>query len=301
MNSKPDKLSHIKRALEIASIIFQADDYISSDRIIRIYQRKDETIEESAVKRSLKTIRHFLNQNIFESKSSKGYRLKIEYRTNREWMQSIFALYLYLTESDSLNYTIEPVTFHLDTRSLYNLYLFQYARDKQKVIEFEYIKYKESNIKTKKVEVYSILIRGRKLFILGFDIQIKDYRHYIFTQIPKVIRIHEDSFFQRPPKEELSRFYQSSLEVFEGQLPQKVLIRFLKEAEVYVKKEFFHHSQKFHYDENNFLILELNINDQDELFTMLGRFLNSAELLEPTAWKDKYIEKLKIALQMHTT
>jgi len=84
---KPDKLSHIKQFLEIGSIIAYSDDYISSDQILRMYGLYDTNkidLAESTVKRAVKAVHTFLDLKIFESKPSFGYRLKKEFRANRD-------------------------------------------------------------------------------------------------------------------------------------------------------------------------------------------------------------------------
>lgn len=88
MNSftKPDRLSHIKRSLEIGSIIFYADEYISTNDILTKYDEhndRDKNTDESTVKRAIKTIHAFLKLEIFESKTSKGYRLKKKFKEKK--------------------------------------------------------------------------------------------------------------------------------------------------------------------------------------------------------------------------
>jgi hypothetical protein len=128
IGQKPDKLSHIKQSLELGSIIAFSDDYISSNEIITkysLFSEKSLSKDESTIKRAIKTIHSFLNLKIFESKPSFGYRLKKEFRDNRDWILPIFTQYLFISELESLNYFMEPVSFHLDSKSLYYLYLFQ--------------------------------------------------------------------------------------------------------------------------------------------------------------------------------
>ena len=175
------------------------------------------------------------------------------------------------------------------------MYKLKEARNRQKTIEFEYVNYGRTEVKQKVINVYSIILRGRKLFIIGFDTIKKEVRHYVFNQIKSVGEIYEDSSFELPPKEELSKFYRDSLVSFEGPEPRRVVIRFEKAAEIYVKQDFFHQSQRF-YDKNSSLYLEMYINNEYELFTMLGKYLDSSELIEPADWKEEYIKKLKTAL-----
>jgi hypothetical protein len=298
---KPDRLSHILKSIEIAGIIFQSNDFISSDKIIHEYSRFEEggSLDETSIKRFLKTIRFYLGNDLFESKPSKGYRLKEEYRTNKKWILPLFSQYLFYIESNSLNFSLESVIHLLDTNSLYKLFLLKQAMQKGYAIELEYTKYREDVVKFKKLQIYSIVLRGRKLFIVAKDLNINEVRHYIFTQIGKILKLDDSKQLEPPLKNSFLDFYKDSLESFEGTLTRKVLIRFIKEAEIFIQKEFFHSSQKFYKNEKEDLILEMQINYSEELFALLGRFLNYAELLEPVEWREIYIQKLKLALELY--
>jgi hypothetical protein len=249
IGQKPDKLSHIKQSLELGSIIAFSDDYISSNEIITkysLFSEKSLSKDESTIKRAIKTIHSFLNLKIFESKPSFGYRLKKEFRDNRDWILPIFTQYLFISELESLNYFMEPVSFHLDSKSLYYLYLFQCAKNNRKTIQFEYVKYLENEPKIKSLQVYAIIQRGRKLFVMGLDTQNGDVRHYIFTQITKVIKIDLESNYDLPDSEFISNFYSDSIEAYEGVPSQKVVLKLSKNSETFLTKEYFHKSQKFY-------------------------------------------------------
>ena len=299
---KPDKLSHIKRSLEIGSIIANAEDYISSDQILRtysLYNKSFSSNDESTIKRAVKAVHSFLKLKIFESKPSFGYRLKKEYRDNRNWILPIFTQYLFITEFESLNYLMEPVSHHLDSKSLYFLYLFQCAKSNRKTIQFEYVKYLETKPKIKFLNVYAIVQRGRKLFVIGLDTQNGDVRHYICTQITKVIRIDLESNYDLPDPKLISNFYSDSIEAYEGVSSQKVVLRLSKNSETFLTKEYFHKSQKFYRDNDGYLLLEMFINNANELFSLVSRFMVDIEIIEPIKWREKYIENLKNALVLH--
>ncbi|MBK6604935.1 MAG: WYL domain-containing protein [Leptospiraceae bacterium] len=281
IGQKPDKLSHIKQSLELGSIIAFSDDYISSNEILTkysLFSEKSLSKDESTIKRAIKTIHSFLNLKIFESKPSFGYRLKKEFRDNRDWILPIFTQYLFISELESLNYFMEPVSFHLDSKSLYYLYLFQCAKNNRKTIHFEYVKYLENEPKIKSLQVYAIIQRGRKLFVMGLDTQNGDVRHYIFTQITKVIKIDLESNYDLPDSEFISNFYSDSIEAYEGVPSQKVVLKLSKNSETFLKKEYFHKSQKFYRDKNGYLLLEMYINNAEELFSLVSRFMVDIEI-----------------------
>jgi len=302
IGQKPDKLSHIKQSLELGSIIAFSDDYISSNEIITkysLFSEKSLSKDESTIKRAIKTIHSFLNLKIFESKPSFGYRLKKEFRDNRDWILPIFTQYLFISELESLNYFMEPVSFHLDSKSLYYLYLFQCAKNNRKTIQFEYVKYLENEPKIKSLQVYAIIQRGRKLFVMGLDTQNGDVRHYIFTQITKVIKIDLESNYDLPDSEFISNFYSDSIEAYEGVPSQKVVLKLSKNSETFLTKEYFHKSQKHYRDKNGYLLLEMYINNAEELFSLVSRFMVDIEIIEPIPWREKYIDNIKNTLLLH--
>ena len=91
---KPEKLSHIKRSIKMVSIIFYHDNYTSANEILTEYGKQIDsvdTMDESILKRADKTIQAFLKLNIIESKTSKGYRLKKEFKENKNWILTIFS------------------------------------------------------------------------------------------------------------------------------------------------------------------------------------------------------------------
>jgi len=211
----------------------------------------------------------------------------------------IFTQYLFIAEFESLNYLMEPVSFHLDNKSLYFLYLLQFAKNNRKTIQFEYIKYLESKPKIKFINVYSIIQRGRKLFVIGLDTQNGDTRHYIFTQITRVMKIDLESNYDLPNSEFNSNFYSDSIEAYEGFPSQKVVLRLSKTSETFLTKEYFHKSQKFYRDKDGYLLLEMSTNNADELFALVSKFMLNLEIIEQIEWREKYIENLKNALHLH--
>lgn len=300
---KPDSIKHLKKAIEIAIIIFKEDGFIPSIKIEKEFDEYNEDISfyGKMVGRACETLEEYLGINVIESRSRRGFQLKKEYRTNLEWMHPLLSKYLSIIELDSLNYPVESITYHLGTKALYNLYLLHYARDQRKTIKFEYMKNLETNPKRKNVNIYLIVLRGRKIYIIGLDTDINEIRQYTFTQITNIVGIDPYSSFDPPTRNELSHFFKDSLITHADSKSTEVLIRFEKEAEVYVRKEFFHSSQKFDYDENGKLLLKMKINNKVELFTLLGRFMNVAELIKPIDWREEYITNIQIALSLHKT
>ena len=299
---KPERITHIRKTIEIAGIIFQAEDFLSSAEILNLYSRnfkRETSIEETSVKRSVHSIHSILGFEVIESKPSKGYRLKAEYKKNRVWMLPLLSQYLFFIDGGSLNFSLESLPFQLESDSLYKLFIFNDARERNKPVEFTYIKYLENTVKKKRIQVYSILLRGRKLFILGKDLNAGDIRHYIFTQVREILQVDEETDLAAISEKSFQDLYKDSLEAFEGLSSRKVVLRFSKEAEIYIQKEYFHSSQRFFRNEENELFMEMNINYSEELFALLGRFLNCSELIEPADWREEYISRLKKALQLH--
>lgn len=294
----PQNIDHLKRALEITSIILHAEDYISSNQILSHFTYSEsESTDESIIKRSIATIRDFLGMNIFESKRSKGYKLKEEYKNKTELLLPLFSCYLFLSETESLNFVFEPIPFQMHKKSLYYLFLFQYVKQARKSIEFTYINLNKSELKTKKIQVYGMKIRGRKLFLIGYDLVLQDVRHYIFTQIQDIIKIYDKETYNLPNKEFMDNFYKDSIECFEGTKSQKVILGFTKESEVYILKEYLHNSQKFYRDEKDNLFVEMQVNHPSELFVLVSRYLKDAIIYEPIEWREMYKEILKKALE----
>ena len=127
-------------------------------------------------------------------------------------------------------------------------------------------------------------------------------RHYIFTHIQKIFRICLDEpTLPKPDKKFLREFYKNSLESFEGTPIQKVVLHFQLESEVYILKEYFHHSQKFYRNENNQLCLELYVNNKEELFALVSRYMTDIQILEPIEWRNYYIENLKKAISLYSS
>ncbi|MCP5498007.1 MAG: WYL domain-containing protein [Leptospiraceae bacterium] len=298
--NKPDSIKHLKKAIEIASIIFKEDGYIPTKKIDEKFDMYNENIMiyGNTVGDAIETLEKYLGKNVFEAKPRLGYRLKPQYRKNLEWMHPLLSTYLSLIELDSLNYPVESITYHLEAKALYNLYMLHYARNQKKTIKFEYVKNLETTPKRKNINVYSIILRG-KLYIIGLDTDINEVRLYTFTQIKDVLEIDPYSSFEPPPQKYLSQYFKDSLISHEGSEPEEVLIRFEKRAEVYVQKEFFHSSQEFYHDENGNFFLKMFINRRGELFALLGRFMNVAELIKPTNWREEYIKDIQAALALH--
>ena len=122
---KPDRISALKRYLEIIGIILNSEDYISSDKIIQTYSQinTDSLLDESGIKRAISGIHEFLEYEIIESKPSRGYRFRQEFSQRHEILLPLFSQYLFISELDSLNYVLEPIPFQLDKKSLHFLYL----------------------------------------------------------------------------------------------------------------------------------------------------------------------------------
>ncbi|HMZ60343.1 MAG TPA: hypothetical protein PL048_16315, partial [Leptospiraceae bacterium] len=70
---KPERITHIRKTIEIAGIIFQAEDFLSSAEILNLYSRnfkRETSIEETSVKRSVHSIHSILGFEVIESKPS---------------------------------------------------------------------------------------------------------------------------------------------------------------------------------------------------------------------------------------
>lgn len=298
MGKKTTNLEHQKLAIELVSNIIASDNYLSANQIIEEYAQNSPEKEkgEKSVGRSIKTVMDILGEEIIESKTGKGYRLKKKYKEKLSWMLPLLSKYLIITEPESLNFVFEPITFQLQKGSLFNLVLLHQARSKRKAIQFLYTKYGETKPTERKIHVYSIVLRDRKLLIMGRDCMSKREKHFFFTEMQNIKIL--DETFPKPDSNLIKEYYHESISIFKADNKTKVRIRFSPEAKTFIHKEFFHQNQKIEEDEHGF-ILELFASNKREIFNIVSQFMNYTELLEPLDWRIEYSTELEKLLNRH--
>ncbi|MEM7180309.1 MAG: WYL domain-containing protein [Spirochaetota bacterium] len=297
------KGKHKHNPIEIYAILGMQDTYTSAAKLSELYSQlhpdTPEPISEKTIQRYLdKKLPDYLPADLIEKRkgTNGGYRIRGKYKTELNWMLPLFSRYLAEAEPDALNYIFESLTFQLQARSLYNLTLLQYAREHRHPIRFIYIKYGTNEKKHKTGQVIAIRYAGRKLTVhIREDATIKKF---FFTGID-AIEVEYESQLPEIDTAEIDAAYRDSLGGYIGGETQEVRLRFETDFKTRVQKEFFHHSQKIEESPDGQITMTLNINKDTELIETISNFLPYVEILEPKQWREKYVQYLQKALDLH--
>jgi predicted DNA-binding transcriptional regulator YafY len=76
-------------------------------------------------------------------------------------------------------------------------------------------------------------------------------------------------------------------------------LRFNRERARYIKKELWHPEQVSSEDEDGYLIIEFDFNQDPELVMDILKHGSHVEVLEPKTLKDKIIEEMKRSLALY--
>ncbi|MCP5500082.1 MAG: WYL domain-containing protein [Leptospiraceae bacterium] len=290
-----------EKYLEIAALLLQSEDFISSGALSEAYSQlfpEEPELDEKFIKDSIAKVKNFLPENYFESMRGSGYRVSQDYRKDYSIASSLFLKYLSLVNENALDYIFEPLTFQFQSRSLLNLVLLEYSKNHNISVKFLYTKYNRINAEPKQVYVYKILYRGRKLILYVRDKKDEKLKILFFTSIDRVELVYEDRFSPLTDEEIMSKF-EYSLGGYIGGEIRDVKLRFLPEFKAQTIKEFFHKSQSLQEEADGSVIIQLKANHSSELFDAISNFLEYVEILEPEDWREEYRKKLEKALSLN--
>ncbi|MEM7182599.1 MAG: WYL domain-containing protein [Spirochaetota bacterium] len=293
---------NIQEMIEIISIIIQSDDYITAEAIADAYQRIHAIHANMYAKKVVRAIEKInqsfaLDPPVIIGRQNKGYRVHETYTENYLWSLPLFSQYLSVTQHDFLNSLLEPIPLQVEKGSLYHLVLLNYAKQQRRPVRFAYVRYEEKEKTYKKVHVYALLQRRQKLMVIAKDVTNQQMKQYFFTGISE-IEIVQDEQFPELDTSFIQSFYENSLNLYVGLQARKVVIKFSPESKNFLQKEVFHRNQKV-YEKDGCFYVELWVNRDREVFSLVSDFMEYAELLEPLDWRDEYYRCLQKAVDWH--
>jgi hypothetical protein len=95
---------------------------------------------------------------------------------------------------------------------------------------------------------------------------------------------------------DLNAHFTQSYGIFSGKSTQRAKLRFDPERARYIKKELWHPDQVSSVDDDGYLIIEFDFNQDPELIMDILKHGSHVEVLEPKSLKEKIIEEMKKSL-----
>ncbi len=296
---KPDRVSHTLRSLEIAGILSGSKEFITADRLIREIQKlhSDSRIEESGIKRAMQSFQLMAGQKTVESSPGKGYKISEAALADPKWILPVLAHYIAICQPESsFHPALASLVHSHGVRSLYYIIMLHSARERNLPVRFLYTKSSQTQPIEKRVQVAGITIRGHRALVYGKDLRNQKTRQYIIQRISG--KIHLEEIPLPPLTAEFKNKYTDSLNVYLGGTPTEVTLRFDSELLPDVRREFYHETQKIAVDGSG-ILLEMQVNNADEVFSLTSRYLGKAEIIKPVEWREEYAKRLKRALKIN--
>jgi predicted DNA-binding transcriptional regulator YafY len=305
--TKSINLEHQRLAFEILGILASEEGFQTSDKILNQLrdlhnkeddglEKKEKNLEAKTINRAKDTIHDILGTQLIESKKNKGYRLK-KNLPNDDWVCAALNRYNALVEIQSLDYIFEPLVHVSGRKSLLHLILCKLAKDKSHLLSFDYTKYEDEKSQRREIQVYALAQRDTKFIILGKDKKDGVVKNFFLSQMDN-LKIDFDSSWTKDESFSVQTYFANSLGNYKGNLSREVTIRFSPESKKFIYKEFFQKSAKIEETPEGFL-LKVHSYSMQEVFNLVSKFMDYAELISPTDWREKYYQKLEKHLAKH--
>jgi predicted DNA-binding transcriptional regulator YafY len=98
---------------------------------------------------------------------------------------------------------------------------------------------------------------------------------------------------------DLNAHFTQSYGIFSGKSTQRAKLRFDPERARYIKKELWHPDQVSSVDDDGYLIIEFDFNQDPELIMDILKHGSHVEVLEPKSLKEKIVEEMKKSLAQY--
>ena len=302
----------MRRSLELAGLLFAAEDYASESSLISDYElvrsigsshngpthgRTEPDIGDRALRRALDSIQGQVGIDLIEGVRGRGRRLKPEAKQNKTWLVPLVAQYLGLIGAGKYHPALEALVHTHGPASLRLLTLIQYARERSRVLEFDYARSRQRGSERRRVVVRTLRIRGSRILIGATDLAKRALRQFLLTRVCEPVQLGPVIESDAPATGD-NNLIRGSLSVFAGAEEKEVVLHFFGDVIHDVRREFIHTSQRM-MERSGHLEVRLRLNNALELFSFISRFMGSVEIVAPVEWRAEYARRLNRARAIH--
>ncbi len=147
-----------------------------------------------------------------------------------------------------------------------------------RVIEMRYYSMSSKRETTRKVDPYKVWFFNGTLYLIGWCHVHDEIRMFVLDRI-RLLHVTEERFI--PPDDfDLNAYLKDSFGVIRTD-PERVVIRFDRSLERFLKENIWHPSQEFSKDNDGNLLLAMEVGGLSEVMSWVLGFRRQAEVLEP--------------------
>jgi predicted DNA-binding transcriptional regulator YafY len=142
---------------------------------------------------------------------------------------------------------------------------------------------------------YDIHYRVGRWYLVGEDVKAGIFKNFLICNMSGMV-IHTDGQFTRDTEYRRADFYNNSIGVFSGGEITLVKLRFYHEATAKIKNMYLHLMKSILEENDEYMDVEMEVNNYYEVRSLLTKFLTTSEMLEPAEWRERIRADLDIAL-----
>lgn len=299
---EPRNLDHILKAIELGGLLTLEQRPVSLQSFVSDYFQRigEDPPGGNRAERLRETFLKLAGYQVLEGQPGAGTSIDRDFREDCDWILPLVDLYLTVERADRRHPALMAALNAQGVALLGMVVTIGIALRSKEVLSFGYRGSRAEAPEERRVLPLSLVVRGDRLLLMAFDLDRMDLRQFLLLRMTPRIETSPSNDAER---ELLGQFrnrnpYSDSLGVFQGGEARDVLLRFELHMAADLEREFFHETQRIE-TLQDCIELRLRVNNAHEVFSLVSRFMNSCELVEPEDWREWYIGRLQRALQRH--
>lgn len=158
------------------------------------------------------------------------------------------------------------------------------AMSRGRTLSVNYFSINKNSLTIRKIDPYSLIFREGSWYIIGYCHMNDNVETFQVSRI-KNLKI-TDEIYMKPHTFSLKGYLENNWNVFKGE-KTKIIIKFDKEIEEFIKSTKWHSSQQLKLNEDGSIVLTLYLDKTDDIKKWVIGFGSRAEVIEPKKLREE--------------